>query len=134
MNSRQKKVLLIGGALVALTLLFPPWEYFDPDSSGRSDAGYHFFLTPPGPQTSNFKYGVRFPEHVRTMRNSVRLILELVVTIPTVVGLALLLRSKRSVLTIALGILCLLVPAVIAGFMIWLMVSVKLEYGEWLWP
>jgi hypothetical protein len=57
MNSRQQVVLALGAALVALMLLFPPWDNFDPDSSGRSPAGYHFFLKPPKPRTAHF--GIR---------------------------------------------------------------------------
>src|SRR5260370_29302797 len=47
MNPKQKKVLLIGSVAVAVIILFPPWDYFDSDTSARSPAGYHFFLTPP---------------------------------------------------------------------------------------
>src|SRR6266404_5751638 len=118
MNSRQKKVLVIGGSLIALMLLFPPWEYFDPDSSGRFDAGYHFFLKPPVPQKGRLKDVVRFPEIVRVKSNDVRLILQLLIAIPTIVGLMFLFEPKRHRLAVAFGILCLLIPAFIVGFII----------------
>jgi hypothetical protein len=52
---------------------------------------------------------------------------QLLITIPTVVGLAFLFRGRRSVGTIALGILFLLVPAFILGFVIWVVVSEALQ-------
>src|SRR6266404_8349871 len=131
MNSRQKKVLVAGAALVALMLLFPPWDYFDPDSSGKSRAGYHFFLTPPNPKTAIFSYKVRFPDLIRVRLNKLRLLIQLLITIPTTIGLALLLGSKRSVITIILGILCLGFAAFVIGFIIWIDVSAWLEDGEW---
>src|SRR5260221_14715718 len=107
MNSRQRSVLIAGAALVALMLLFPPWDYFDPDSSAKSRAGYHFFLTPPSPKTATFSYKVRFPDIVRVRLDDLRLLIQLLITIPTTIGLVLLLGSKRSWITITLGILCL---------------------------
>src|SRR3979409_565965 len=106
-NSRQRRVLIAGTGLVALMLLFPPWDYFDPDSSGRSRAGYHFFLTRPNPKTATFTYKVRFPDLVRVSLDDLRLLIQLLITIPTTIGLTLLLGGKRSVITITLGILCL---------------------------
>jgi hypothetical protein len=133
MNSRQKKTLVVGGSLIALMLLFPPWEYFDPDSSGRIEAGYHFFLKPPVPQRERLKHVVRFPEIVRVRMNEVRLIIQLVITIPTVVGLVFLFEPKRHPITIAFGIICLLIPVLIVGFVVWVVVSEGLEYGHWPW-
>ena len=49
-NPWQKRILIVGLILTAVTLLFPPWDYFDPDPSGRESAGYHFFLMPPAPR------------------------------------------------------------------------------------
>jgi hypothetical protein len=124
MNSRQKKVLLIGGALVSLMLLFPPWDYLDPDTSGRQSAGFHFFLTPPKPRSAEEVFGqARFPHMVHVRLSELQLIVQLLITIPTVVGLAFLFRSERSLVTVALRILCLLVPAFIVGFIIWVVVS-----------
>src|SRR5947208_14433014 len=95
MNSKQKKVLIIGAVVVLLMLLFPPWDYFDPDSSARIDAGYHFFLTPPVPKPAILRNVVRFPDIVRTEKNYFRLILQLLITVPTIIGLAFLFHSKR---------------------------------------
>ena len=134
MNSRPKWVLLVGGMLVALMLLFPPWVYFDPDYSGRSPAGYHFFLTPPAPQRATFGYPVRFPEIVRVMTNDLRLMLQLLITIPTTLGLALLLRRKHSVITISIGIISLLFAMFVVGLIIWMVLSEGLEYGYWSLP
>jgi hypothetical protein len=79
MNSMQKKVLLIGSALVAPMLLFPPWEYFDGDSSSEVHDGYHFLLTPPSRE--NIKnvfapYVVRYPTVVQVRVDWIRLIIQ----------------------------------------------------------
>ncbi|SRR5712692_5877869 len=134
MNSRQTKVLIGGAALVALMLLFPPWDYFDPDTSGRSSAGYHFFLAPPDSKKATFRYQVRFPDLVRVRKNDIRLILQLLITIPTIVGLVLMFRGKRSVISTILGILFLLCAAFVACFVVWIVVSEGLEYGVWALP
>ena len=50
MNHKQKKVLLIGIAVIVLMGLFPPWQETRARENrplSRSPAGYHFILTPP---------------------------------------------------------------------------------------
>ena len=133
MNLKQKRVLLIGAGLVALIFLFPPWDYYDSNTSGRSPAGYHFFLKPPDPKSAHFRYQVR-PEHVRVRKNDIRLIIQLLITIPTTLGLALLLRHKQSMITIIIGILFLLFAAFVIGFVIWMVVSEGLGDGVWALP
>ena len=126
---------MVGSAFVALMLLFPPWDYLDPDTSGRRPAGYHFFLTPPEPRPVKEVFGPpRYPHMVRIRKNDIRLVLQLLITIPTAVGLAFLFRSKRSIVTTILGILCLLAAALIVGFAVWIVVSEGLEYGHWALP
>ena len=133
MISRSKKVLLIGAVTVALMLLFPPWDYFDNDSSGRGFAGHHFFLSPPRLKSSKEMFGheVRFPEIVRVLVDDVRLVMELIITVPTFLGLTLLLRTKRSVLGTALGILLIAFALFVVGFNVWITVSERLDYGHW---
>jgi hypothetical protein len=46
-NKKQTKVLLAGLSAVAISLLFPPWLYFNNNTSGQKSAGYHFFRSPP---------------------------------------------------------------------------------------
>ena len=115
-------------------LLFPPWNYYDSDSSGRSSAGYHFFLKPPDPTFAHFKYQVRFPEYIRTTRNDLRLTIQMLITIPIILGLVLVLRTKRSAVTIIPGVLCFLSAAFVAGFVLWMIVGEGLQDGDWTLP
>ena len=132
MRSAQGKVLLSGAILVALIFLFPPWDYFDPDTSGRTSAGYHFFLTPPEPKSATEIFGqARFPHMTRVRLSTIRFILQLLIAFPTWLGLALVLEGHRTAISMIAGILFLLAGAVVAGFVIWLMVSERLEYGHW---
>jgi hypothetical protein len=48
LNQRQKLILFFGIALIVLSELFPPWVYFDSESSKHRHAGYHFFMNKPG--------------------------------------------------------------------------------------
>jgi len=131
--SRSKKVLLIGGVAVAALLLFPPWDYFDPDSSSRGSAGHHFFLSPPRLKSSKEMFGneVRFPDIVRVLVDDVRLVIDLIITIPTFLGLSLLLRTKRSIPGTTLGILLIAFALFVLGFNVWLMVNERRNYGRW---
>jgi hypothetical protein len=127
MHSKQRKVLVAGTALVALMLLFPPWDYFDPDSSARSNAGYHFFLTPPPPRPAKEIFGQpRFPHNVPVKLSDLTLIIQLLIVIPTTLGLAFLLEARRYVITSIIGIMFLLVPVSIVAFILWVVIS------EWL--
>src|SRR5882672_376031 len=100
-NSRQRKVLIIGGVLVSLMLLFPPWDYFDSDTSARRPAGYHFFLIPPESKSAREIFGPpRFPHMTRVRVNTIRFILQLSITIPVWLGLAFLLESHHTRISI----------------------------------
>ncbi len=135
MRSKAKRVLLVGAGFVALMLLFPPWDYFDNDTSGRVSAGYHFFLTPPEPKSAKEVFGPpRYPHMVRVFVDDFRLIIQLLITIPTTVGLAMMFRRKRSILSTILRVLFLLCAALVAGFVVWIVVSERLEYGVWALP
>src|SRR5947209_4150820 len=135
MNSRQKSVLIVAGALVALMLLFPPWDYFDPDTSGRRSAGYHFFLTPPDPRPARELFPQpRFPHMLHVLVNDFRFILQLAIAIPTVLGLTAAFHSRRSGVTTALAIILFSIALVVISFVTWLVVSFKLEYGRWELP
>jgi len=134
MISRSLQVLIVGAALVALMVLFPPWYYFDNNSSGSAPAGYHFILTPPDPATSDFIKEVVFPEAVSARKNLLRLNIQLLITIPTTLGLAILLRKKRSVITIIIGILFFLPPLLVIGLVTWLVIDGGLHYGNWSLP
>lgn len=47
LNKRQKRILLLGLALLALSELVPYWLFFDVMTSGKRSAGYHFFTKNP---------------------------------------------------------------------------------------
>jgi hypothetical protein len=98
-------MLIAGAALVALMLLFPPWDHFDRDSSGRQSAGYHFFLTPPQPKPAQEIFGnARFPHMTSIRLNDVRLILQLFITIPGWLGLLFLRESRRTKSVLSWGL------------------------------
>ena len=135
MRSAQGKVLLFGAILVALIFLFPPWDYFDPDASGRASAGYHFLLTPPEPKSATEIFAQpRYPHMTRVRLSTIRFILQLLIAVPTWLGLAFVLESRRTVVSMIAGILFLLAGALVMGFVIWLLVSERLEYGHWSLP
>jgi len=135
MYSRQKTVLLLGAVLVALVLLFPPWDHFDNDTSGRQSAGYHFFLTPPQPKPVQEVFGnARFPHMTSIRLNDVRFILQLLIAIPSWLGLLFVLEIRRTKIGVVLGVILLLVSIFILGCTIWLVVSEGLEYGHWSLP
>jgi len=122
MNSRQTKVLIGGAALVAVMLLFPPWEYFDGDSSMRRQAGYHFVLTPPPLNDARRIFQpekIRYPGAVRVRLNTDLLLLQLLAVAPATLGTMLLVRTTRNVIAIALGILliCLAIPPLLLWFL-----------------
>jgi hypothetical protein len=113
--------------LVALMLLFPPWDYVDPDTSARSSAGYHFVLTPPQPRPAKEVFGPpRFPHQVHVQSSTLRLIVQLLIVIPSTIGLAFLLEPRRYVITTLVGVGFLLIPLGIVSFMFWIVIS------EWL--
>ena len=135
MNRKQKKALLAGAVAVALMTLFPPWNYFDGDTSGRRSAGYHFILAPPAIRPAGEVFGPpRFPHMVRVRPNILRLLLQLVIAIPALLGLAILWRRERSVISIVLGIALTGFALVVFSFAVWMVVNDGLNYGRWRLP
>ena len=127
MNSDQQKVLLTGCVLVALMILFPPWEYFDNDSSGRSSAGYHFILMRPALKSPMEMFGVerlRIPNQVSVEVDVFRLAFQLLVTIPIAAGLAQLFADRLTAVKTVFGLLLIGVGLFVLGFGLWLEHSV----------
>jgi hypothetical protein len=124
MKSKSVKILTVGTVLVILMLLFPPWNYFDPDTSGKRSAGYGFILTPPErrPAGEVFPHP-RFPHNVYVRLNDVRLILQLAMVVPAILGFALAFRAKRSWLTIGVATILFSFTLLVLCFVIWLMIS-----------
>jgi hypothetical protein len=122
-NSDQEKVLLLGGVLVVLMILFPPWEYFDSDSSSRSSAGYHFLLMRPALKSPQEMFGVpklRVPDHVHIQVDIFRLLFQLLVTIPIAAGLVPLLSDRPTIIKTVFGVLLIGCGLFILGFVLWL--------------
>jgi hypothetical protein len=133
MNSKQKKVLLVGGILLVLMILFPPWEYFDNDSSGRSPAGYHFLLMRPALKSTQEMFGVpklRVPDQVRVEVDLFQLIFQLAVTIPIVAGLLPLLADRRTIIKTGFGVLLICCGLFVLCFILWLEYSAATHYGS----
>ena len=132
MNPTQQRLSIVGGVAVALMLLFPPWIYFDNDSSARAPAGYHFFRSRPPLKTSREMFGhqVRFMSNVRVEVDDVRLLNQLVLTVPTFLGLTLLLRTKKSAPVVALGILLIACALVFLSFNLWFTIGERVYYGR----
>src|SRR5262249_1490675 len=135
MTASKKIVLLAGWTLVALVLLFPPWDYFDADTSGRRSAGYHFFLSPPQPLPAGevFRYS-RYPHMVHVRINDLRFILELAVVVPAMLGLTIAFYPRRSRLVTAAAVLFFSITLLTVGFIIWEIITVKMAGGRWEFP
>jgi hypothetical protein len=135
MASNAKKILLVGGLTIALMILFPPWDYFDNDSSGRLAAGYHFFLTPPKPRPAKEIFGqARFPHQAEVRVDELRFILQLLFAIPATLGLAVLFKAKRSIISVSLAVLLLGCAVSVLAFVAWMVISIRLEYKYWAFP
>jgi len=119
MNCKQKTVLIVGLVLAVLMLLFPPWNYFDPDMSAHPKAGYHFILAPPSLANaqSAFRYKVRFPDGIRREIDDILLISQFSIIIPAISGL-MLLFGKRRWISVIPGILALIAAAAATYFYI----------------
>jgi hypothetical protein len=102
--------MFIGGALVALMLLFPPWEYFDGDSSMRKHDGCHFPFAPPSRDNIRKVFApdyIRYPQAVRIQVDQVRLLIQVLSTVFATFGLMLALRTGRPI--VAFGTMLLFI-------------------------
>jgi hypothetical protein len=125
---KPKLILLAGTIAVSLMLLFPPYVYFDSETSGQKSAGYHFFLKPPQPKPAKEVFGYARLPHMASVRlNDLRLGIQLLIAIPTILGAAILSRPRYSVLSLSMGIF-LVGPGVIAVlFVSWRVLSLSLS-------
>lgn len=59
-NEKQKKIIIIGVAVVILMGLFPPWTYTFKYKTAYSNepAGYGFILAPPKKKTQAMAHGI----------------------------------------------------------------------------
>ena len=59
--AESNSVLRVGGILLTLSLLFPPWAYTYQTtgiSEVRKPAGYGFLFVPPSPEGSHYAKGI----------------------------------------------------------------------------
>jgi hypothetical protein len=74
---------------------------------------------------------VRFPGIVRVLVDDVRLVMELIITIPTFLGLTLVVRTNRSIFSTALGVILIACAILVVGFNVWFTAREHLNYGRW---
>jgi hypothetical protein len=127
LNSVQKRIFAFTLPIVVLMIAFPPWEYFDEDSSGASAAGYHFILTPPPLKSPPEMFGVpemRVPDSVVVRLDIVRLGAQLLIFVPFMLGLLFLLADEVTAHKMALGIFFVGLALYVSGFILWIIISI----------
>ena len=60
MNEKQKKLIVVGVAIIILMGLFPPWKYTFNYKTAFSEepAGYGFLLSPPKKKEESVTHGI----------------------------------------------------------------------------
>lgn len=111
LNQKQKLVLVLGITLIALSEIFPPWVYFDSESSGHRHAGYHFFMNKPGLKSReemlelypgvaydpHSKADEDFLQHIRVEKDFVTIILQIFFLFFLTSGLLILFKKNFSI-------------------------------------
>ena len=109
MNHLRRKVWLPVLLVSTLMVLFPPWLYFDGNTSNQRSAGYHFFFSPPAVKSYDEMFGFPFgdmqTQFVRVRLNGLRLIAQVLTLAFFAAGLVLKLQGDWSYpLFLAVGI------------------------------
>ena len=109
----RRKIFLTGFVVSTLMILFPPWLYFDGNTSNQRSAGYHFILDSPRVKTYEQMFGFaadNMPtQFVRVRLNYIRLITQFLTVSFVSMGLDLKLESSwSSGCFMALGVLGIL--------------------------
>jgi hypothetical protein len=83
---KPQAILLVVVAVIALMILFPPWIYFDGNTSNQRSAGYHFLFSPPHVTTYEEMFGIAGDEvftirAVRIYINKMRLVVQILIVI-----------------------------------------------------
>ena len=124
MDRRRRNVWLTGAILSALMVLFPPWPYFDGNTSNQRSAGYHFFHSPPPVKSYEEMFG--FPaddmpiQFVSVRLNVIRLIAQFLSLSFLVMGFDLKLQGESPGLSD-----CLLTQGVCGVLLLILLMSSK---------
>jgi len=88
---KRRNLLLTGTIILVLMVVFPPWLYFDGNTSNQRSAGYHFFHSPPPVKSYEEMFG--FPADdmpapfVRVRLNVIRLMAQVLSLAFLVMGL-----------------------------------------------
>lgn len=108
MNSKQRTLLFASILLFVGMILFPPWTYFDGNTSNQGAAGYHFVHSPPSLSTPEEMFGIpsseMSTEFVRVKLNGLRLIGQEFVLVFLTAGLYKMMKGRESLLAISEGI------------------------------
>ncbi len=124
MGLKRRNLLLAGIIILVLMVVFPPWLYFDGNTSNQRSAGYHFFHSPP--QVKSYEEMFGFPaddmptQFVSVRLNVIRLMAQLLSLAFLVMGLDLKLRGESPGLS---G--CLLTQGVCGVLLLILLMSSK---------
>jgi len=117
MTKRQWTVLFIGGMLMLLSEIFPPWVYEDGWTSAQRGAGYHFLTKPPGVKSQNemkriFGRPVEEPDHYFSLhRDRARLLGQRSLLLTATIGLLLVMHRPRRMWRLAFGTLSLCITS-----------------------
>jgi hypothetical protein len=100
-DRRRRKIWLTGIIIAVLMVLFPPWLYFDTNTSNQRSAGYHFLFSRPPVKTYEEMFGFvpsdRMPtQYARVSLNGIRLIIQLLTVVFLTAGIGLRLRGNSS--------------------------------------
>jgi len=121
---KRRNLLLTATMILVLMVVFPPWLYFDGNTSNQRSAGYHLFHSPPPVKSYEEMFG--FPaddmatQFVRVRLNVIRFIVQLLSLVFLVMGLDLKLGGYNPGLS---G--CLLIQGVCGVLLLILLMSTK---------
>jgi len=117
MTKSQRTVLFIGGMLMLLSEVFPPWVYEDGWTSAQRSAGYHFLTRPPEVKSQNemkriFGRPIEVPDHYFAVhRDRARLLGQRSFLLTATIGLLLVMHRPRRRWRLAFGSLALFITS-----------------------
>jgi hypothetical protein len=128
LNKGQKRVLLLGMALMILSELFPPWRYIDNDTSAERSAGYHFITITPtvkSPEEMRMIFPQSYSlEAISVSKNRLRLHLQRLFIPLLTIGLFAFFKDRLSFSLKISGILIIFIGV---GFAIFWVIDVNIR-------
>lgn len=120
----RRNLWLTAISIAALMVAFPPWLYFDGNTSNQRSAGYHFLLSRPPVKSYQEMFGSvsddMSTEFVRVRLNVIRLITQFLTILFLVMGIDLKLTENSSAMS---G--CLLIHGICGILLLVLLMSSK---------